>query len=97
MYIFVCMCVYTYHTFSINTASSISTPVRYYSNTNNIEMVVIFISNTPLNSTAFHFAILDIIAKYHVTMAVSSIVFRVITSRCTERGKIYTYSVILNR
>ena len=40
----------TYRISLINTASSISTPVRYYSNTNNIEMVVIFISNTPSNS-----------------------------------------------
>ena len=32
---------------SINTASLISTPVRYYSDTNNFEMVVIFISNAP--------------------------------------------------
>ena len=45
-----------YHISLINTASSISTPVRYYSNTNSIEMVVIFISNTPSNSTACHFA-----------------------------------------
>ena len=76
---------------SINTASSISTPVWYYSNANNIEMVEIFISNAPSNSTTYYFATPDIIAKYRVTMAVSSIVFRVIMSSCKERSKcIYT-------
>ena len=85
-----------YHISSINTTSSISTPVRYYSNINNIEMVVIFISNAPSNSTACHFATPDIIAKYRVTMAVSLIVFQVIMNSCKERGKMYIYSVILN-
>ena len=51
---------------SINTISSISTPVRYYSNTNNIKM----------NRTACYFVTPDIIAKYRVTMAVSLIVFK---------------------
>ena len=74
---------------SINTAFLISTPMQYYSNTNNIEIVVIFISNAPSNSTACHFMTLDIIAKYYVTMAVSSIVFRVIMSSYKERGKMY--------
>ena len=55
-----------YRISSINTASSISTPVWYYSNTNNIEMLVIFISSAPSNSTACHFATPDIIAKYRV-------------------------------
>ena len=59
------MCVqqynYTYCISSINTAFSISTPVRYYLNTNNIDIVVINIRNTPLNSTACHFATLQII------------------------------------
>ena len=64
-----------YRISSINIASLISTPVQYYSNTNNIEMVVIFISSAPSNSTACHFVTPDIIAKYHVTMAVSSIVW----------------------
>ena len=71
-----------YRIFSINTTSLIGTPVRCYSNTpvcyysnTNIEIVVIFISSAPLNNTACHFTTLDIIAKYHVTMAVSSIVF----------------------
>ena len=32
-----------------------NTPVQYYSNANNIEMVVILISSTLLNSTACHF------------------------------------------
>ena len=66
---------YTYHASLFNTASSISTSVRYYSNTNNIDMVVIFISSAPSNSTTYHFATPDIIAKYHVTMAVSLIIF----------------------
>ena len=66
----------SYHNSSINTASSISTLVWYYSNTNNIDMVVTFISSTPSNSTACHFVTPDIIAEYCVTMAVSSIVFK---------------------
>ena len=75
-----------YRISSINTASLISTPVRYYSNASNIEMVVIFISSTPSNSTACHFATLDIIAKYCVAMAVSSILFELcIMSSCKER------------
>ena len=49
-----------YHISSINTTSSISI-LGYYSNTNNIEMVVIFISSAPLNSTACHFATPEII------------------------------------
>ena len=73
MYTHICNIIYCIS--SINAASSISTPVRYYSSTNNIKMVVIFISNAPLNSTACHFATLDIIAKHCVTMAVSSIGF----------------------
>ena len=38
---------YKYRISSINTAFSISTPVRYYLNTNNIETIVIFISSAP--------------------------------------------------
>ena len=64
-----------YRISSTNTTSSISTPVQYYSNTNNIDMVVIFISSAPLNSTTRHFATLDIIAKHCVTKAVSLIIF----------------------
>ena len=67
---------YTYRISAINTAFLISTPVQYYSNTNNIEMVVIFINSTPSNNTACHFATPDIIANYRVTMAISSIVFK---------------------
>ena len=52
-------------------------------------MGVIFISSAPSNNTARHFVTLDIIAKYRVMMAVSSIVFQVITSSCKERGKMY--------
>ena len=59
---------------SINTTSLISTPVQYYSNTNNIEIVVIFISSARSSSTACHFTTPDIIAKYCVTMAVSLII-----------------------
>ena len=44
---------YHYRISSINTAFSISTPVRYYLNTNNIDIVVIFTSSAPLNSTVF--------------------------------------------
>ena len=47
----------------INTAFLISTPVWYYLNTNNIDIVVIFISSVPLNSTACHFATPGITAK----------------------------------
>ena len=64
-----------YRISSINTASSISTPVQYYSNTNNVEMAVIFISSTPSNRTACYFVTPDIIAKYRVTMVVLSIEF----------------------
>ena len=38
-----------YHISLINTVSLISITVWYYSNTNNIEMVIIFISSAPLN------------------------------------------------
>ena len=37
-------------------------------------MVVTFISSAPSNSTACHFVNLDIIANYHVKMAISSII-----------------------
>ena len=70
----VCVCICVYCISSINTASSISTPVWYYSNTNNIGVVVIFISIAPLNNAACYFTTPDIIAKYRVTMVVSSIV-----------------------
>ena len=40
-----------YRISSINTASSISTAVWYYSNTNNIEFNVYFNSNAPSNNT----------------------------------------------
>ena len=62
---------------SINTVSSISTPVQYYSNTNNIKMVVIFINSAPSNSTACNFATPNIIANYRVMMEISSIVVEV--------------------
>ena len=61
---------------SINITSSISTPVRYYLKTNNIDIVVIFISSAPLNSTACRFATPSITAYYRVTMIISSIVFK---------------------
>ena len=57
------------HNSSINAAFLISSPVRYYLNTNNIDIVVIFISSTPSNSTAYYFANLSI------TMMISSTVF----------------------
>ena len=50
----------TYHISLINNASLISTPVRYYSNTNNIEMVVIFVSSLPSNRIAYHLVTPDI-------------------------------------
>ena len=59
----------------ISTTSSIIAPVWHYLNANNIEMVAIFISRAPLNSTACHFATQDIIANYHAMMAISLIVF----------------------
>ena len=58
----------------INTTSLIRIPVWYYLNTNNIDIVVIFISSTPSNNTACHFAILDITTSYRVTI-ISLIVF----------------------
>ena len=54
----VCVCSFVlcvkseYHISSINTASLISTPVRYYSSTDNIDIVVILISSTPSDNTA---------------------------------------------
>ena len=59
-----CGSYFIYRISSINTTSSISTPVRYYLNTNNIDIVVIYISSAPLNSTTCHFATLDIMANY---------------------------------
>ena len=58
-----------YHNSSINAAFLISSPVQYYLNTNNIDIVVIFISSTPSNSTTCYFANLSI------TMMISSTVF----------------------
>ena len=52
---------------------------------------LINISSAPSNSTACHFTTPDNIAKYYVTMAVSSIVFQVITSSSRREVKcIYT-------
>ena len=65
-YLYIHVTTYIY----INTTPSISTLVRYYSmvnGTNNIEMVVIFISNPLSNSTAYHFTTPDIIVNYRVT------------------------------
>ena len=64
-----------YHVSSINTAFLISTPVQYYLNTNNIDIVVIFISSGPSNSTIYHFVTPGITANYCVMMIMSSIVF----------------------
>ena len=58
----------------INTTSLIRIPVWYYLNINNIDIVVIFISSTPSNNTACHFAILDMTTSYRVTIS-SLIVF----------------------
>ena len=55
VYIYMYIYIYISNISSINTASLISTPVRYYLNMNNIDIVVIFISSTPLNSTICHF------------------------------------------
>ena len=65
-----------------------STLMQYCWNTNNIDIVVIFISNTPswivphswivttlLNSTICHFETLGITANHHVMMIISSIIF----------------------
>ena len=64
-----------YHISSINAVFLISIPLRYYLNTNNIDIVIIFISSTPLNSTACHFVALGITANYCVKMIISLIVF----------------------
>ena len=64
-----------YHIFLNNTTFSISTPVQYYLNTNNIDIVVIFISSAPSNSTTCHFATPGIMANYRVMMIISLIVF----------------------
>ena len=53
-----------YHISSINTTFSISTPVWYYMNTNNIDIVVILISSAPSNSTACNFMTPGIAAYY---------------------------------
>ena len=53
----------TYRISSINTASSISTAVWYYSNTNNIEFNVYFNSNAPSNNTAWQREKQDLLLK----------------------------------
>ena len=54
-----------YHISLINTAFSISTPVQYYFNINNID-IIIFISSAPSNSTTCHHATPGIMVNYHV-------------------------------
>ena len=63
-----------YRVSSINTAFLISTPVQYYLNTNNIDIVVIFISSAPSNGTTCHFVTPGITANYCVMMIISLIV-----------------------
>ena len=60
----------------IKTTILINTPVWYYLNTKNIDVVVIFICSAPSNSTACHFASPGIMVNYRVTMILSSIVFK---------------------
>ena len=69
------MHTYIYCISSITITFLISTSVRYYLNTNNIDVVVIFISSTPSNSTTCHFVSPVIKANYCVTMITLSNVF----------------------
>ena len=46
--------IISYHISLIDTASLISTPVRYYFNAINIKIVLFFNSSTPLNNVACH-------------------------------------------
>ena len=64
------------HSSLINTTFSISTPVQYYLNANNIDTVIIFISSAPSNSTACHFTTPGITVNYCVMMIISSIPFK---------------------
>ena len=58
------MCIVNYRISSINTAFLISTPVRYYLNTDNIDIRSSnFISSTPSNSIACNFVTLGINKK----------------------------------
>ena len=66
----------SYHISSINTTFSFSTPVWYYFNTSNIDIVVIFISSACSNSTVCHFVTPGITANYRVTMIILSIIFK---------------------
>ena len=68
--------IYTYRISSINATFLISTSVCYYLNTNNIDIVVIFISSVPWNSTACHFVTPGTTAHHRVMIIVSSIVFQ---------------------
>ena len=74
----VCVCVRMcmYHISSINTIFSISTPARYCLTTNNIDIVIIFISSAPSSSTACHFVTPCITANHCVTMITLLIVFK---------------------
>ena len=69
------MHTYIYCISSINIAFSISTLLQYYFNTNNIDIVVIFISSAPSNSTACHFVSAVIMANYRVII-ISLITFQ---------------------
>ena len=66
--------IYTYCISSINATFLISVPVWYYLNTNNTDIVVIFISSVPSNSTACHFVTPGTTAHHRVMMIISSIV-----------------------
>ena len=54
----------------INTTFLISTPVQYYFNTNNID-IIIFISSAPSNSTTCHHATPGIMVNYRVMVTLS--------------------------
>ena len=69
------MLFYKYHISLINITFLISTALWYYVNTNNIDVIVNFISGKPSNSTAYHFANLGTMENYRVMMIISSIVF----------------------
>ena len=66
--------IYTYCISSINVTFLISTSVWYYLNINNTDIVVIFISSVPWNSTACHFVTPGTTAHHRVMMIISSIV-----------------------
>ena len=88
--------IFHYRISSINTASLICIPVWYYSNTNNIDMVVIFISSQH-TLEQYRMPLCD--SGYYSKISCNDGSFidriRVTTSDCKEKG--CSYPIMLNR